>query len=367
MMPMGQNGPPPPAPKFVSRLGSVVRGRITKPVLTLCYGPEKIGKSSFAAGAPNVIFLGSEDGTAQLDVARYPQARSWEDLLFAVDDLLQSPHDYQSVAVDTADWFDPYCHDYVCRMNGWANIEAPGFGKGLSAANEEWRALLRKFEVLRERRKMNVILLAHTQVKTFKNPNGEDYDRYELKMTAKTAGLLKEWVDDCLFTNYETHVIEEKSKRGGKKTRAVSDGARYLFTERSVSFDAGNRHSLPEKMPLSWDEYYTAVKRHQTRTPEEFALEIARMLDAARAQKTDEEGKAFVALVEETMKKPNIAGNAEGLAKVANRVSAKIATWGIQVDPAQQPAAAAPPTEKVADAKTTDTKTQTQETKGAST
>ncbi len=35
----------------------VTKGRIEKPLLLLLYGPDKVGKSTFAASAPSPIFL----------------------------------------------------------------------------------------------------------------------------------------------------------------------------------------------------------------------------------------------------------------------------------------------------------------------
>ena len=51
-----------------SRLSEVTSGRVDRPPRLVVYGVEGIGKSTFAAGAPNTIFLGPENGTETLDV-----------------------------------------------------------------------------------------------------------------------------------------------------------------------------------------------------------------------------------------------------------------------------------------------------------
>jgi hypothetical protein len=49
-------------------------------VRALIYGAEKVGKSTWSAGAPKPIFLGAESGTERLDVDRL-QPSSWEEAL----------------------------------------------------------------------------------------------------------------------------------------------------------------------------------------------------------------------------------------------------------------------------------------------
>jgi len=99
-----------------------------------------------------------------------------------------------------------------------------------------------------------VILLAHSIIKTFKNPAGDDYDRFGLRVHDKAAGLLKEWCDDVLFANYETFVSKD-----GNRPKGVSTGARLIFTERRAAWDAKNRHGLPETLPLDWETYFSAA------------------------------------------------------------------------------------------------------------
>src|SRR5438128_491663 len=90
-----------------SRLSEVTSGRVDRPPRVVVYGVEGIGKSTFAAGAPNTIFLGPENGTETLDVKRYPLTRSWQDVIDAVDDLTLSEHSYKTLAIDTLDWIEP--------------------------------------------------------------------------------------------------------------------------------------------------------------------------------------------------------------------------------------------------------------------
>ncbi len=142
------------------------------------------------------------------------------------------------------------------QRTGRGAFEGYGFGKGFQIAIDEWRKIINALEKLRAAKRMGVVLLGHSMIKNFKNPEGEDFDRYELKINLKAGGLLKEWVDAVLFANHETFAKkatrDEKNKTA--KAKGISTGARLLFTERTAAYDAKNRYNLPPQLPLSWTE-----------------------------------------------------------------------------------------------------------------
>jgi hypothetical protein len=293
-------------------IGSVLKGRREAPIRVLVYGTEGIGKSTFGAEAPSPIFLGAEDGTAQLDVERFPTPESWQDVLDAVRVLETDAHEYRTLVVDTLDWAEPLLWEHICKRDGQPNIEGYGYGKGYNAALDEWRVFLSALERLRKAKGLNIILVAHSWIRPFKNPEGEDFDRYELKLNAKAGGLIKEWADAVLFANYETLVAKDGKT---KRTRGVDTGARLLFTERRAAYDAKNRHGLPPFLPLSWADFEVAVKKHQPATPEALAKEVQRKAEELGG----EEGKAILAAL------GRAAGDPQKLAYLNNRANAKLA------------------------------------------
>src|SRR3990172_4996521 len=186
--------PPPPPPSRMT-LTALVKGKQPHPIRALLYGVEGVGKSTFAADAPTPIFLGAEDGTAELDIARFPTPESWSEVLGAVQTLTAEAHN--------------------CKRDVKENIEDYGYGKGYVAALDEWRLFFAAMERLRRVKPMHVLLLAHSWIKPFKNPTGDDFDRYELKLHAKAGGLAKEWTDCVLFAEHERLVAKnDKTKRG---------------------------------------------------------------------------------------------------------------------------------------------------------
>ena len=297
------------------RLDLVTKGKLRKPISVVGYGPEGVGKSSFAAGAPKAIFVGGEDGTSQLDVVRFPSPETWEDVLDSARVLLNDTHDYQTVVYDTLDWIEPLIWAYCCKRDGADNIEAYGFGKGYQVALDEWRKFLSGLEQIMRAKSMNVVLLAHSWIRPFKNPTGDDYDRYELKIHGKAAGLVKEWAEAVLFMNWETFAKEDKRT---KRVKGVSTGARMAYTERKASYDAKNRYSLPEELPLSWADFEAAVNAGAVAPVADMLAEIAR--------KAATLGAELETKIAETVAKAG--NNAESLARINNRVNALISERG---------------------------------------
>lgn len=55
----------------------ITRGRKARAQKVVIYGPEGIGKSSFASQFPDPIFIDTEGSTDNMDVARMDKPTSW--------------------------------------------------------------------------------------------------------------------------------------------------------------------------------------------------------------------------------------------------------------------------------------------------
>jgi hypothetical protein len=271
------------APPRRMTLTAVTRGRVATNLRVLLMGVPGVGKTTFAAGAPAPIFIGGEDGANNLDVARFPLPGSWPEVLEAVRALAQEEHVYKTLVVDTLDSLEPLVWRAIVARDGKAqNIEqvGGGYGKGYSAAVDEWRVLLAELERVRSR--MHVVLLAHCQVKSFKNPSGADYDRYQMKLEQRAGAVFSEWVDAHLFAQFEGGVHEER----GKRAKGWSSEVRVLHTRRTAAWDGKNRYDLPETLPLDWADLWEAVQsgRDQGALRARVEAMIERLGDADRTK-----------------------------------------------------------------------------------
>lgn len=242
-------------PRGRMSLSNVHKGRRRAPDRIVLYGPEGVGKSTFAADAEAPIFIAAEDGIRELDVASFPEPKSIDEVFEALALLERESHEYKTVVIDTVDWLEPIVFQSVCNERNWNDIEAPGYGKGYTAAVDCWRKLLARLDGVRMNAGMGVVMLGHAHIKRFGNPLGDDYERYELAMNLKSAALIRQWSDVVLFANYE-----EWARKADKnaKAKGASTGRRLMHTVRTAAWDAKNRFGLPETMPLSWGDYHSA-------------------------------------------------------------------------------------------------------------
>lgn len=269
-------------------LNNVQRGKQDTPLCVCLYGPEGIGKSTFGAGAPKPIFLVEKDGTAHLDVERFPVPDTYEEAGQALDVLLNEKHDYQTFVLDTADWLEALIHRHVCKSKGKASIEDIGYGKGREYALDEWRTLLDKLDRIRDKG-MNMIILAHSQVKKFQNPVGDDYERFQMKLNGKVAALLKEWSNAVLFANFL--VYTDKDDKG--RVRGFGDGSRIVYTEHRPAWDAKNRYGLPFEFPLNWDEFERGARAGEPVAYDAVSAELAGLIEKVDAT-TREKAQAAI-------------------------------------------------------------------------
>jgi hypothetical protein len=236
--------------------------RLRAPKIVIC-GPNKLGKTTFAASAPNAVGILTEDGADAVDASAFPLASSLQEVYQAIGTLLKEEHDFNTVFMDSLDWLEPLVHAHVCEQNKWASIEAPGYGKGYLAAADEWRTLLNGLEELRQRRNMAVILIAHDKIKRFESPLHDGYDQYVLKLHDRAAALVQEWADVIGWANYRVVTTQTDAGYGNKETKARTTGDRILHVEPHPAHMGGNRFGL-KNMPLSWEAFAAALAASQT-------------------------------------------------------------------------------------------------------
>lgn len=243
-------------------LDRVARGKVAGPVRLCVYGPAGVGKSSFAAAAPSPLFFDFEGRTNHLDVARV-RPQSWDEVLGYLRELYNAPGEFKTIVFDTLDHMEQLIHKYVCGKNGWETIEDPGFGKGYMPALLEWGRFLGACEALQSKG-LNTILLAHSQLSTVKNPAGDDYNVYALKLKggAKTnaSDLVREKVDLVGFAHFEDFAKKENAKDKLSKAKAITTGDRVLTFKHNPAFETKKGVPMADETKLSWDAFEAAIK-----------------------------------------------------------------------------------------------------------
>ncbi len=274
------------------------------PIRVVVFGKDGVGKSTFCAAAPNAVFIAVESGLDNIDARATPTPEGWEDLLAYVADLATDER-CGSIVIDSLDWAEQLCWRHVCAQGDekgrkQKNIESFGYGKGYVAALAEWRVLLNELTRARSNGK-NVLLIAHAERKPVKNPSGEDYDAWSIKLHQKAAGLIREWVDVVGFAELDIAFVEQDGR-----TKGVSTGKRVLRTQPAAGYDAKTRFTLPERVPLDWPSFARLVRAGRPATIEQLEATLAMKLTELTSEDTEagcarfllERGRTFAALTE---------------------------------------------------------------------
>ena len=243
----------------MSLIGSITKGREQQPPRIMIYGSEGVGKSTFAALAPNPVFVQTEDGLSEIDCSKFPLAKSFDDVVLQLQAVRDEQHDYGTVVIDSLDWLERLVWDRVCADYGVKSIEKAdgGYGKGYVHALTYWRQIVSLLNDIRARKGMAVILIAHAAVERFEDPEHAAYDRYTPRLHKKACSLVCEWVDAVLFASRRMRV---DSTTGKAAPVGADGGERILRTNGSPACIAKNRFGLPTELPLSWSAFVEALK-----------------------------------------------------------------------------------------------------------
>lgn len=249
----------------MSMLERVQRGRTSKPPRILCYGVEGIGKSTFGSQAPNPIFIQTEDGLDEIDCSKFPLAKSYDEVVSALVTLRNGRHEFETVVVDSLDWLERLIWDKLCDEYSVTSIEqvAGGYGKGYTLALTYWREIISQLNALRNDRGMVVLLIAHSKIERFEDPESSAYDRYSPRLHKHAAALVSEWCDAVLFATRRIRTQSEEAGFNRKRTIAHAlgkdGGDRILRCVGGPSCVAKNRYAIAEELPLTWAAFVEAM------------------------------------------------------------------------------------------------------------
>ncbi len=112
-------------------LASIHKVSALLPPRILIHGEEGVGKTTLASKFPSPIFLQTEDGCPRgLEISSFGLIDNFPDLRSAIGTLASEQHHFQTVVLDSLDVLEELVWHDVCRSQGWASIETPGYGKG---------------------------------------------------------------------------------------------------------------------------------------------------------------------------------------------------------------------------------------------
>ncbi len=241
----------------------------THPPIILLYGVQGMGKSSLGSEMPNPIFIQTTDGLEGLGVQAFPLAKVAQDVRDQLNWLLNNKHDFRTVVIDTVGWLEKLIHAECCAQ---LNLEfmTQSSVKSYPLAKQKLFEIKELWDRLNTEKNMFVLLIGHANIEKFEDPTVSSYDRYQVDMNDKCAGMLLQDSDIVAFMNQKI-AIREESKEFSKETikKASQTSSRYLyFDPRPAFFAKDHNYGMPPELLAlpgqSWGAMWDCMKKKFT-------------------------------------------------------------------------------------------------------
>ena len=229
-----------------------------RPPIAIIYGRSGIGKTSLANCAPNCINIQLEDGLVGEHLAKahtFGVLQSYDEFVGALKAVAANhkSEKWQTVVIDSLDALDPLVKEHVCEENNWSRLEDGAYGAGKSAHVNAWAKVITMLQHIRNSCGLGVILVGHNKPVQVTSPDSDPYHQQSLTLHQDVAKPLIAHSDLVLFATFPTHTISKDLGFNKKATRAITEAAVLMTTEQGAHV-AKNRFSMPDKIPMQWDE-----------------------------------------------------------------------------------------------------------------
>ena len=233
--------------------------------IMLLYGVEKVGKTSLAAQAPNPILIQTpgENPPGEVAIDTFGETPDLETFFDHFEALFVEDHSFKTLIIDSADGLNRMATAYVCKQNGWDNIESPGFGKGFVALENCWsNEIMARLMDLRDEKGMNIILIAHAETFRFDSPTSDPYARYRPNLPKKVADLVQAQSEIIAFINHRVSIVKEDVGFKKEVKRGEGAGLRIIHLDERPGFIAGNRYTMPSEITFTKGKGWDQIAKH---------------------------------------------------------------------------------------------------------
>jgi len=243
-------------------------------------GAEKMGKTTFATGAPGALLIPFEQGYGGVKVPFAPMVTEYAKLLTIQNEIAQAcsakQFPFRTLVMDSATALETLIHRYTIdsdpamKNNKAKSMEVAhgGYGKAYGVANMLFKDFLGWCDWLAINHGINIVFTAHAFASKVKDPLAGEYDSWDILLHSpkdmKTYGkreIITQWADVVGYLHEPMTVMKGD---GVNKGTSMGQG-RVLGVERQPSYTAGNRYGMRGVVPLpappqcAWNSFAHAL------------------------------------------------------------------------------------------------------------
>lgn len=224
------------------------------PVIATITGDAGVGKTTMAATFPNPIFIRAEDGLqsvpADIRPDAFPVLDSVDALWEQLKAMIHEEHSYRTLVIDSVTQLETLFGDYVLtndpKKPKALQQAMGGYGAGFTAVASMHGRVRQAAKLLKERRGMNVVFIAHSDVNTIELPDMDPYSRYDLRLHKKSMPHYVDNVDLVAYLKLETFTTGD-----GERKKAISDGTRVAVCYTAAAQISKNRYGISEDIVVT--------------------------------------------------------------------------------------------------------------------
>ena len=210
------------------------------------YGMPKIGKTTFAAGFPDAVFLATEAGHNALSIFKV-DLPDWDAFLEACRELAEGKHGFRNIIIDTVDNLWLLCRNHICAKNKIEHEGDLAYGKGYALILNEFARVLMKLSML----PYGLVLISHATVQEIQTRTGAMH-KIVPSLPEKPRKLILGMADMILF--FDQDIV--RTDDGKQSIRRV------IRTQPNPNYEAGDRTGrLPDVIDLDYRRFVEAFGR----------------------------------------------------------------------------------------------------------
>lgn len=228
-----------------------------EPLVCTIVGQAGTGKTSLATTFPKPFMIRTQGERVPDDAPNKVKSVGVTDSAAALWNqlkaLLHDPHDFQTLIVDSVSGLETlFIHEVLHSTDPPAksiNVAMGGYGAGRAAVAAMHMRVRKAVEMLKEKRGMNTVFIAHADITRIDPPDAEGYNQYSLRLSDKSIAPYVDSVDLVGFLKQSTIMTGEETARKVKTTGDIS-----LVTYLNPAFVSKNRLGIKEDLDVKHGE-----------------------------------------------------------------------------------------------------------------